>query len=303
MKRKVINENGRDKAFIGAAIGAVGNIVGGIIGRRKQKKAAEKAYRQAQEEQTRSEGIQQAAAMSAQYANQDYVDQYREKITLKNGGKVGMKKKDNDRVAIAKRYKCGGRKKSNLGSEIVSDIKNIGQEFKGNNLGNTIVDSLNAVGNTINASDNPVRAARTSNLSSTATTASYIKSANDIAQQAEARKQQRTTAARCGTKKKFACGGRKKGMFGIGSAISGIGSIVSSATQSTTPQKQIKKADGFSYQAPKTGLEQNSYKTDANGNPVNAINVNNAAQPTYADRIQREMRIGGRKRKACGGKR
>ena len=38
MKRKVINENGRDKAFIGAAIGAVGNLVGGIIGRRKQKK-------------------------------------------------------------------------------------------------------------------------------------------------------------------------------------------------------------------------------------------------------------------------
>lgn len=303
MKRKIINENGRDKAFIGAAIGAVGNLVGGIIGRRKQKKAAEKAYRQAQEEQTRNEGIQQAAAMSAQYANQDYVDQYRQKITLKNGGKVGMKGKDKDRVAIAKRYKCGGRKKSNLGSEIVSDIKNIGQEFKGDNLGNTIVDSLNAVGNIINASGNPVRAAHTSNLSSTATTASYIKSANDIAQQVEARKQQRTTAARCGTKKKFACGGRKKGMFGIGSAISGIGSIVSSATQSTTPQKQIKKADGFSYQAPKTGLEQNSYKTDANGNPVNAINVNNAAQPAYADRIQREMRCGGRKRKACGGKR
>ena len=42
MKRKVINNNGRNKAFIGAAIGAVGNIVGGIIGKRKQKKAQEK---------------------------------------------------------------------------------------------------------------------------------------------------------------------------------------------------------------------------------------------------------------------
>lgn len=83
MKRKVINENGRQKAFIGAAIGAVGNLVGGIISKRKQKKAQEKAYRQAQEEQTRSEGVQQAQAMSAQYANQDYVDEYRNKITLK----------------------------------------------------------------------------------------------------------------------------------------------------------------------------------------------------------------------------
>ena len=34
-------DNGRPKAFIGAAIGAVGNLVGGIIGKRKQKKAQE----------------------------------------------------------------------------------------------------------------------------------------------------------------------------------------------------------------------------------------------------------------------
>lgn len=300
MKRKIINNNGRDKAFIGAAIGAVGNIVGGIIGKRKQKKAQEKAYRQAQEEQTRAEGVQQAAAMSAQYANQDYVDQYREKITLKTGGKVNMKKKGNDRIAIAKKFKCGGRKKANIGTEIVNDFKNIGQEFKGDNLGNTIVSGLNAINNV----GGNVRTAPTSSLSSTATTASYIKSANDIAQQAEARKQQRTTGARYGTKKKFACGGRKKGLFGIGEAIGGIGSIVSSAIQSTTPQKQIKKADGFSYQAPKTGLEQNSYQTDANGNPVNAVNVNNAANigtNNYQDRLA-QARMGMRKQAKCGGK-
>ena len=303
MKRKVINNNGRNKAFIGAAIGAVGNIVGGIIGNSKKKKAQEAAYRQAQEEQTRSEGVQQAAAMSAQYANQDYVDQYREKITLKTGGKVNMKKKGNDRIAIAKKFKCGGRKKANIGTEIVNDFKNIRQEFKGNNLGNTIVGGLNSIGNFINNVGRNTRIAPTSSLSSTATTASYIKSANDIAQQAEARKQQRTTGARYGTKKKFACGGRKKGMFGIGEAIGGIGNMISSAIQSTEPQKQIKKADGFSYQAPKTGIEQNSYQTDANGNPVNAANTNNAAQPQYQDRIQQAMRCGGRKRKSCGGKR
>lgn len=120
MKRKV---NCRNKAFIGAAIGAVGNIIGGVIGARKQKKAQEKAYRESQIEQTRNEGIQQAAAMSAQYANQDYVDEYKNKITFKNGGKLNMKKKGNDRIKVAKTFKCGGRKKANFGSDLLGSIK------------------------------------------------------------------------------------------------------------------------------------------------------------------------------------
>ena len=302
MKRKVINDNGRDKAFIGAAIGAVGNFVGGIIGKRKQKKAQEKAYRQAQEEQTRSEGVQQAAAMSAQYANQDYVDQYRNKITLKNGGKINMKKKDNDRVALAKKFRCGGRKRANLGSEIVSDFKNIGQEFKGDNLGNTIVDSINGISNAINPTGNSAGASQAIS-SQNATTMANIQRNKDIAQQADQRKQQRTTAAKYGT--------RKKGLFGIGSAISGISNMIGAATQSTEPQKQVKKSDGFAYNAPKTGIEQNSYQTDENGNPVNATNSNNAAANpnvpnggvtnVYTDRLA-QARMGMRKRAKCGGK-
>lgn len=305
MKRKVINNNGRDKAFIGAAIGAVGGIIGGIIGRRKQKKAQEEAYKQQQIQQTRDEGFQQAQAMSSQIANQDYVDEYRNKITLKNGGKVKKYNNYSDRVSIAKKYKCGGRKKSSFGSAIASSFKSIGDDFNNQNLGNTISSIGSGITSAISGSGNsnpitPVPSA------ATATTMSSIRTNRDIAQQADERKQQRTTAARCGTKKKFACGGRKKGMFGIGSAISGIGSMIGAATQSTTPQKQVKKAAGFAYDAPKTGLVQNSYQTDENGNPVNAINTNNAAKPVYTDRMQQEMRCGGsrkRKRKACGGKR
>lgn len=301
MKRKVINNNGRDKAFLGAAIGAVGNLVGGLISKRKQKKAAEKAYRQQQEEQTRSEGVQQAQAMSAQYANQDYVDEYRKKITLKNGGKVNMKNNNNDRISIAKKFKCGGRKKSSLGSEIVSDIKNIGQEFRGDNLGNTIVDVINGISSGI--TDNSNKPAYTGNLQSTSTTSNYINSAKEIANTAEIRKQQRTSAAKYDTNKKFACGGRRKGMFGVGSAIGGISNVIGAATQSTTPQKQIKKADGFSYNAPKIGLEQNSYQTDANGNPINAINTNNAANDNniYQDRLS-QAKMGCRKKAKCGTK-
>lgn len=301
MKRKVINDNGRDKAFLGAVIGAVGNLAGGLISRRKQKKAAEKAYRQQQEEQTRSEGVQQAQAMSAQYANQDYVDEYRKKITLKNGGKVNMKN-NNDRISIAKKFKCGGRKKSSLGSEIISDIKNIGQEFKGDNLGNTIVGAINGIssGITGNTYTKPMN---TNNFQSTATTSNYINNAKEIANNAEIRKQQRTSAAKYGTNRRFACGGRKKGMFGIGDAIGGITNVIGAATQSTTPQKQIKKTDGFSYEAPKTGIEQNSYQTDANGNPINAVNTNNAATNTnvYQDRLS-QARMGCRKKTKCGGK-
>lgn len=300
MKRKVINENGRKKAFIGAAIGAVGNLAGGIIGAFKQKRAQEKAYRQAQKEQTQNEGVQQAQAMSAQYANQDYVDEYRNKITLKNGGKVNMKKKSNDRIAMAKKFACGGRKKAGLGSEIANDFKNIGQEFKGNNLGNTIVGAINGITSGINSAY-ANKPNYTSNLQSTATTTNYINSAKEVARNAEQLKQQRTTAAKYGTRKHYSCGGRKKALFGIGSAIGGISSALGAAFQSTDPPKQVKKADGFAYETPKVGIEKNSYQTDANGNPINAINTNNAAQPTvngtnvYNDRLQ-QAKMGTRRK-------
>lgn len=136
--------NSRKKAFIGAAIGAATSIVGGLIGRRKQRKAQERAFRQAQEEQTKNEGFQQAAALSAQYVNQDYVNEYRNKITLKNGGKVSMKHKNNDRVSVAKKFKCGGRKKSSFGSQLINNIK----DNAANGLMN---ETISGAGNIINA--------------------------------------------------------------------------------------------------------------------------------------------------------
>lgn len=298
MKRKVINENGRKKAFIGAAIGAIGNLAGGIISRRKQKKAQERAFRQAQLEQNKTEGFQQAQAMSAQFANQDYVDEYKNKITLKNGGKVNMKKKGNDRVVIAKKFACGGRRKANLGSEIVNDFKNIGQEFKGDNLGNTIVSSINGIASGLNGSYEGNDNNFGKDLQATATTSGYINEAKQIARNAEERKQQRTTAAKYGTRKRCACGGRKKGLFGIGEAIGGISSVIGASTQSTAPQKQVRKAVGFAYDAPKTGIEKNSYQTDSNGNPINSIDANTNGRPNmYNDRIQ-QYKCGGRRKRS-----
>ena len=140
MKRKVVKVDTRNKAFLGAIIGGVSNIIGGVISRRKQRKAQEKA----QAQQTELEGYQQAAAMSSAYANQDYVNEYRNKITLKNGGKV----KTNDRIKVAKKFACGGRKKANLGTNVREQYKCGGKRTKGL-LG--VSDAIKGVGTIVNS--------------------------------------------------------------------------------------------------------------------------------------------------------
>lgn len=306
MKRKVINDNGRDKAFLGAVIGGIANIAGGIISKRKQKKAQEEAYKQQQKEQTQNEGFQQAAAMTSQYANQDYVNQVKNKISLKNGGKVAMKKGYNDRIAHNKKFACGGRKRASLGSDIINSAKSIGEDFSGGNLANTISGIAGGVTAAVSG-NNP----SSSNMSSAeASTAQNIATNKEIARKANEARQRKTTAAKYGT--------RKKAMFGIGSAVSGIGNLIGSATQSTAPQKQVKKAQGFSYSAPKTGLQQTDYQTDAGGNAPTVVDNNSGnnqstpasnnndnvafANGQYKDRIE-QAKFGVRKHKKCGGRR
>ena len=85
MKNKVVKRN---KAFLGSIIGAVG----GIIGAAKIRKAKEKAFKIQQEEQYRQDSLAAAQAMTQSYANQDYVDEYKKKVVLKNGGKIKIKK-------------------------------------------------------------------------------------------------------------------------------------------------------------------------------------------------------------------
>lgn len=105
----------RDKKFIGAAIGAVANIAGGIIGGAKRRRAERKA-RQANQrniaQQAEVENADRANALSQMYADQEYVDEFKDKISLKNGGKV----KGKDRIKIAKKYAMGGRSKKVYGT-------------------------------------------------------------------------------------------------------------------------------------------------------------------------------------------
>lgn len=81
----------RQKAFTGAIIGAAASIAGGIIKGNKQKKAQEKAQAEAQAAQDHKDALQNAQALTNAYANQDYVGQYNDKLTLKCGGRVRRK--------------------------------------------------------------------------------------------------------------------------------------------------------------------------------------------------------------------
>lgn len=125
MKNKVVKRN---KAFLGSVIGAVGSIIGAV----KTRKAKEKAFEIQQEEQYRQDSLANAQAMTQSYANQDYVDEYKKKVVLKNGGKMKIKKTNyTDRINNQKKYACGGRKKANFGSTIAN-------QFSGNNLNDTV---------------------------------------------------------------------------------------------------------------------------------------------------------------------
>ena len=142
MKNKIVK---RDKAFLGSIIGAVCGVIGSAIGAAKRKKAEEKAFKMQQEEQYRQDSLAAAQAMTQSYANQDYVDEYKKKVVLKNGGKMKTKQ-DNytDRIKNQKKYACGGRKKANFGSTIAN-------QFSGNNLNDTVGGIVSGVGSVANS--------------------------------------------------------------------------------------------------------------------------------------------------------
>ena len=98
-----------------------------------------------QEEQYRQDSLAAAQAMTQSYANQDYVDEYKKKVVLKNGGKMKTKQ-DNytDRIKNQKKYACGGRKKANFGSTITN-------QFSGNNLNNTVGGIVSGIGSVANS--------------------------------------------------------------------------------------------------------------------------------------------------------
>lgn len=130
--KKVIKTDNRKKAFLGALIGGVASIAGSAIGAAKRRKVEREKLKQQQIEQNQNDAKIQAQALTASVANQDYVDEYNKKVTLKMGGD----KKFNDRIKSNKTksnriFKCGGRKKAEMGSLI-------GQGGVGGEIGDAI---------------------------------------------------------------------------------------------------------------------------------------------------------------------
>lgn len=134
--RKIVKRDNRKKAFLGALIGGVASIAGSAIGAAKRRKAEREKLKQQQIEQNQNDAKAQAQALTASVADQDYVDEYNKKVTLKMGGN----KKFNDRIKSNKTksnriFKCGGQKKAKMGSLI-------GQ----NGVGGEIGDAMSGIG-------------------------------------------------------------------------------------------------------------------------------------------------------------
>ena len=139
--RKIVKRDNRKKAFLGALIGGVASIAGSAIGAAKRRKAEREQLRQQQIEQNQNDAKAQAQALTAAGADQDYVDEYNKKVTLKMGGD----KKFNDRIKSNKTksnriFKCGGQKKAKMGSLI-------GQ----NGVGGEIGDAMSGIGGLVNS--------------------------------------------------------------------------------------------------------------------------------------------------------
>ena len=99
----------RKKKWLGALVSGVVNTGLGILSAKRQRDAQEEALREQQRVQTQQLAMQNAANLTSKYADTSYADVMQDKISFKAGGKT------KDRVAVAKRFACGGRKKKNLG--------------------------------------------------------------------------------------------------------------------------------------------------------------------------------------------
>lgn len=113
-------EDKRNKKFLGAIIGGALGLAGGLISSKmssdasknaadKQAALQEELWRRNQTNQNKKDTLEQARNLTNVYSNQEYVDEYKNKVSFKNGGKM------NDRVGLAKKLKCGGRRKAEGG--------------------------------------------------------------------------------------------------------------------------------------------------------------------------------------------
>lgn len=121
----------RKKKWLGAVIGGVASVASSLINARNQANMQEEALREQQRMQTQQLAMQNAANLTSRYADTSYADAMQDKISFKAGGKT------KDRVAVAKRFACGGRKKKNLGGFIANATNTITSDNNLLNMSNS----------------------------------------------------------------------------------------------------------------------------------------------------------------------
>ena len=151
----------RKKAFLGSIIGMVGQIIGSSITANKERKSMEEQ----QQMQNKIDAVNQAAALSSAYNNQEYAEDFKKKVTLKAGGKY-KRVNNSDRIVKEKQFKCGGRKKYQDGGVAVNENKpntssvqvatNNGSNMSMSSGGSDIISGVaSAIGNIVSASMKP----------------------------------------------------------------------------------------------------------------------------------------------------
>lgn len=118
MKKRIKRDKAWAGALIGTGISLLGSIGGSLIGANASKKAADKQAALQQElwaknqtSQNKKDALEQARNLTSVYSNQEYVDEYRDKLSFRNGGNY------HDRMKFVKRFKCGGRRKAEGGTQ------------------------------------------------------------------------------------------------------------------------------------------------------------------------------------------
>lgn len=192
MKRRQVKQN---KAFLGAVIGGITGLAGSLIAGSQSKKMAEKQAEQQQIAQNKNDTYQMAANLSNAYNNQEYVNQFNDKVTFKSGGKM-KRTKVNSRniVSNAKKFACGGRKKASWGLEDTTSV---------------ISGATNALSNIINSTVNKADTTIKRGLPYTATAKENIKQPDYIANP-DNLINPNAVYMRCGGRAKSKCGGRTK---------------------------------------------------------------------------------------------
>lgn len=121
----------RKKKFIGAAISAAVAIGSAIMKAQQQKKAAQEAidrenkqFAIQEAERKNQHDLQQVQALNQSLANQDYVDEYYDRLTFKCGGKVKKKLGGNAHSSTGRRKYAYGTTPTYTGNIALGNWQN-----------------------------------------------------------------------------------------------------------------------------------------------------------------------------------